>query len=389
MTRASKPTFATTYPGLRVLDLSTNIAGPLAAMVLGDQGADVIKVERPRTGDDTRALPPHRGTESTVFLAFNRNKRSIELDLKAPEGREALLRLAEDADVVIESFGPGVAAKLGLTFEDFRERNPGVVVCTVSAYGSGPIGRRLPGYDGLIQAFTGMMSFNGHPERPPARVAPSAVDISTGLWAVIAIQSALTRRGGVPKAQHVEVSLVDSAMMLMSHQVLGFLATGEAPVRLGAGTPAAVPFEAFEAADGSLMVAVANDRHWVGLCRALDTPDLLADESLATASGRVGARERIHRAVAHRLATDTVDAWLMRLEAAGVPAGPVLDLPQALEHPLMAERDLLVRPAEDPLAPELLRSPIDPAGAGVRRPPPQLGEHTAEVLAASSCQNKR
>jgi crotonobetainyl-CoA:carnitine CoA-transferase CaiB-like acyl-CoA transferase len=283
---------------------------------------------------------------------------------------------------VIESFGPGVAAKLGLAFEDFRERNPTVVVCSISAYGAGPIGRRMPGYDGLIQAFTGMMSFNGHPDGPPARVAPSAVDISTGLWAVIAIQSAISRRASLQEGQHIEVALVDSAMALMSNQVLGFLATGEAPVRLGSGTPAAVPYEVFEAADGNLMVAVANDQQWAGLCRVLKVPDLLADASLATASGRVRARERIRRAVADRLSTNTVSAWLRRLEAAGVPAGPVQSLPEALEHPLMAERHLFVRPANDTLQPELLRLPIDTSGAGVRRPAPRLGEHTAEVLTA-------
>jgi crotonobetainyl-CoA:carnitine CoA-transferase CaiB-like acyl-CoA transferase len=382
MTVSPGRAFATTYDGLRVLDLSANVAGPLAAMVLADQGADVIKVERPGTGDDTRALPPYRGTESTVFVAFNRGKRSIELGLGTPEGRDTLLELARDVDVVIESFGPGVARKLGLAFEDFRERNPVIVVCTVSAYGGGPIGSRMAGYDGLIQAFTGMMSFNGHPDASPARVAPSAVDISTGLWAVIGIQSALVRRASVQEAQHIEVALVDSAMALMSHQVLGFLASGEAPVRLGSGTPAAVPYEVFNAADGNLMVAVANDQQWAGLCRVLEVPDLLADASLATVSGRVRARERIRLAVADRLSTNTVAAWLMRLEAAGVPAGPVQSLPEALEHPLIAERHLLVRPADDPLQPELLRLPIDPSGAGVRLSAPRLGEHTAEVLAA-------
>jgi crotonobetainyl-CoA:carnitine CoA-transferase CaiB-like acyl-CoA transferase len=351
-------------------------------MVLGDQGADVIKVERPGTGDDTRALPPHRDSQSTVFLAVNRNKRSIELDVRSHRGRETLLRLVDDTDVVIESFGPGVSEKLGLSFHALRERNPRVILCTISAYGTGPIGRRLPGYDGLIQAFTGMLSFNGQPDAPPARVAPSAVDISTGLWAVIAIQSALTRRGADGEGAQLEVSLVDSAMTLMSHQVLGLLATGEPPVRLGSGTPAAVPFEAFDAADGQVMVAVANDQQWTRLCETLGLPELLADRGLSTVGGRVQARERVRRAVAARIRGETVDTWLDRLQAARVPAGRVHDLSEALAQPLMEERGLLVRPVDDPDGPEQLRLPIDPGGAGVRRSPPRLGEHTSEVLRA-------
>lgn len=374
---------STTYAGLRVLDLSTNLAGPLAAMVLGDLGADVVKIERPGGGDDTRALPPHSEEGSAIFRSVNRNKRSVELDVSAPDGREALLRLVADADVVVESFGPGVAEKLGLTFGDLRKRNPEVVVCSISAYGRGEIGRRLPGYDGLIQAFTGMMSFNGHPDGPPARVAPSAVDISTGLWAVVAIQAALRRRAQRREGEHLEIALVDTAMTLMGHQVLATLMTGEAPVRLGSGTAAAAPYEAFEAADGTLMLAVANDGQWKRLCDALELGDLAADPSLTHAPGRVVARERIRARVAERIATDRVESWLERLTAARVPAARVADLPDALSHPLVAERGLLVEPGGDPGAGPLLRLPIDPDGSCVRRRPPALGEHTDEVLGAT------
>jgi crotonobetainyl-CoA:carnitine CoA-transferase CaiB-like acyl-CoA transferase len=370
---------ASTYAGLSVLDLSTNLAGPLAAMVLADQGADVIKVERPGTGDDTRALPPHLDGQSTIFLAVNRGKRSVALDLRETAAREALLRLAATADVVIESFGPGVAARLGLDFEAFTSVNPDVVLCSISAFGDGPLGSRLPGYDGLVQAFTGMMSLTGHAGQPPARVAPSAIDISTGLWAVIGIQSALVHRAAGGGAQRVDAALVDSAFMLMCHQLLGYLATGEVPQRLGSATPSAAPYEAFAATDGFLVVAVANDRQWLALCDALDLGDLRERPDLATAGGRVAAREELSARVAERIAAGTVEHWTAVLGAARVPAGRVNDVGEAFAHPVTTERALLVDRGGFPQ----LRLPIDATAGCVAQRPPSLGEHTYDVLRAA------
>src|SRR5260370_22627363 len=182
-----------TYRGLRVLDLGTNIAAPFAAMMLGDMGADVIKIERPPSGDDPRALPPHWGHDATVFLAVNRNKRSVLLDIKTPEGRAALFKLVESADVVVESFPPGLAEKLKLRFEDLHAHNPRTVLCSVSAFGDGPLGAQMPGYDALVQAVSGLMSFTGQPEAPPIRLAPSVLDLTAGMWGLIGIMAALTR----------------------------------------------------------------------------------------------------------------------------------------------------------------------------------------------------
>jgi crotonobetainyl-CoA:carnitine CoA-transferase CaiB-like acyl-CoA transferase len=363
---------ASTYAGLRVLDLSTNLAGPLAAMVLADLGADVIKVERPEHGDDTRTLPPQWDGESTVFLAVNRGKRSIVLDLAAEDGRAALLDLVEGADVVIESFGPGVAQRLELTFEDFKARNGDIILCDISAYGDGPIGSELPGYDGLIQAFTGMMDMTGHEGQAPARVAPSAVDISTGLWAAIGIQGALKRRSEGGGGQRVDVALVDSAFMLMCHQVLGVLATGDSPKRLGSATPSAAPYEAFMASDGYLVLAVANDRQWLRLCDALGLAELAGDPDLQTSHGRVARRAELSGAIQKVLWGDSVDAWIERLGTARIPVGRVNDLKTALAHPLTEERRILVGRDGSRMQ---LRLPIDSDGSAVSSDPPSLGAH--------------
>ena len=367
--------------GLRVLDLSSNIAGPLAAMVLADLGADVIKVERQGAGDDLRSLHPRfRGT-GTLFLAFNRGKRSVELDLASAEGREALLALTETADVLIESFGPGVTDRLGIDFAAVRARSSRIIYATVSAFGDGEIGRRLPGYDSLIQAFSGMISITGHAGAPPTRVAPSSIDLSTGTWLVVSILLALRRREhGDDSAQHLTGALIDSALNLMGHQVLGTLATGEATAPLGSGSPSTMPNGAFHAADDWIVVATANESQWRRLCDAIDAPDLAADPRFATVGDRLAARDELQRELDDRFAARTAREWIDRLQAARVPVGEINDLMEAIEHPLIAERGLLVAVDADEEQLPQLRLPIDPRGAGVHTGPPRLGQHTAEVL---------
>ena len=373
---------AGTLTGLRVLDLSSNLAGPLATMILGDLGADVVKIERTGRGDDTRSLYPRWQGTSTVFHSVNRGKRSVELDLASDLGLEATLRLAATADVLVESFGPGVATKLGIDFNIVAARNPRIIYATVSAFGSGPVGSTLPGYDSLIQAFAGMMSITGHPDAPPARVAPSAIDLSTGLWLVIAVQDALRRRELEPGPQYLESALVDTAFNLMGHQLLGMLATGEVPGPLGSGSPSSCPNGAFAAADGPIVVATGNEAQWQRLCEALGTPALATDPRFATIPDRIAHRAELQAELDTRFQTNTVDGWIERLQCARVSAGRVNDLSQAIEHPLFAERELLVSPAtpEGEHLPQL-RIPIDRPGDGVRAAPPCLGEHTETVLA--------
>jgi crotonobetainyl-CoA:carnitine CoA-transferase CaiB-like acyl-CoA transferase len=371
-----------TYAGLRVLDLSSNLAGPLAAMVLGDLGADVIKVERPDRGDDTRTLPPRWRDAGTVFHSVNRNKRSVGLDLRSDAGREALLRLAEGADVLVESFGPHVAERLGLAFEDVRARSPRIVYCSISAFGDGPAGRELPGYDALVQAFSGMISITGTPGGPPARVAPSAIDLSTGLWSVVAIMAALARRATNDEAQHVETALIDSAINLMGHQVMGLLATGKVPQPLGTSAPSTTPNGAFRASDGWVVVATANDAQFARLCDALGLAELASDPRFVTVQARVDAREALQALLEPVFAREPVAAWLERLGSAGIAVARIHDLREALAHPVTEERGLLVQPEPGGRVDDLaqIRLPIDADGACIRRPPPALGEHTEEVL---------
>jgi len=371
-----------TYRGLRVLDLSSYIAGPLAAMMLGDMGAEVIKIERPAIGDETRALPPRWGDDATVFFAINRNKRSVLLDTKSPEGRAALLRLVETADVVVESFPPGLAEKHRLRFEDLRERNPRIVVCSITAFGDGPLGARMPGFDALVQAVSGLMSFTGEPNSPPVRLAPSVLDLTTGMWGAIGIMAALARRAAGGGAEHVRPSLLDSAFMLMCHQVLGFLATGELPQRLGTGAPSAMPYRVYEASDGSFMLATASDAQFVRLCAVLGIDALAQDPRFRTMSARLAGREALDSLLAERFRQRPVAEWLQRLAAAGISAGPLNNIEQSLALPVVKERALFVPPENLHWlgGMPLLRLPIDPDGSGVTMPPPKLGQHTAEVL---------
>lgn len=373
-----------TYEGLRVLDLSENIAGPLACMVLADLGADVVKIERPGTGEATRSLTPRWAGdgESTVFLTVNRNKRSVALDIASPAGRDAVLRIAAGVDVVVESFRPGVADRLGLGFDDMARARPGVVHCSVSAFGEGPLGHDRPGYDAILQAFSGIMEMTGDEHGLPARAAPSVVDVSTGLWATTSIQAALARRDREPGAQRLEATLVDSAFFLMCHQVVGYLGTGSFPGRLGSAAPSTAPYQAFRTADGAIMIAGATDRLFERLCRALDLPDVAADPRYATVTDRVRDRDTLTELIETQLATASSEYWLERIGAAGVPAGPVNDLAAALAHPVTVERRL-VREVESERHAGLqqLRLPIDTGGDCSLREPPALGRDTADVLA--------
>ncbi|MET8181534.1 CoA transferase [Streptomyces sp. NPDC005336] len=374
--------FADTYRGVRVIDLSENIAGPLACMTLADMGADVIKVERPGAGEATRSLPPYWDGESTVFLAYNRNKRSVVLDLTTDQGREALLRLVETADVLVQSFRPGVLDRLGLGTEAMTARRADLILCSISAFGEGSVGRTKPGYDALMQAFTGIMDMTGEPDGDPVRAAPSVLDISTGMWAAMSIMAALARRSPSQGPQLLEASLVDSGFFLLSHQLMGYLATGEPPGRLGSAAPSASPYQLFHTADQPIMIATSTDRMFERLCAALGADDLAEEPGFRTMQGRIDGRDELAKALESHLVLQPAQHWLDVLDDAGVPASPVQGLGEALATPIGQERRL-VQPAEPGRVGDLrlVHLPMDRDRQAPRRQPPSAGEHTREILA--------
>jgi len=373
-----------TLDGIRVADFSNNLAGPYAAMLLGDLGADVIKVERPQGGDDSRAQPPFWNGESVVYLTVNRNKRSIALDLKDETDVANARRLAETADVVVQSFRPGVMDRLGLGYDAIKERNRRVVYVSISAFGEEGPGRDLPGYDPLVQAFTGLMNMTGEADGPPVRVAASITDLSAGLFSVIATLAALRVRERTGEGTRIDVSLSDSLLAMMNHQVTTVIATGKAPGRLGSASPIAAPYQAIRAQDGHIMVAAGNQSLWTRLAGAIGAPGLVDDPRFENVAKRVANLPALVQELEARTLKETVAHWVKQIGAAGVPCGPVNDLADTLKDPIVTERDVIAAVPGHPNVPDLalVDLPFRAGGKtlGGHRPAPTLGQHSAEIL---------
>lgn len=367
--------------GVRVLDLSRVLAGPYCTQVLADLGAQVWKVEPP-TGDDTRRWgPPFVGDDAAYFLAANRGKHSLAVDLKQPAGATVVADLAARADVVVENFKVGDLARYGLAYDDVRESNPGVVYVSITGYGQTGPRAAEPGYDLVMQAMTGLLAMTGPSDGDPARVGVALIDVLTGMHAATATLAALRRRDATGAGAHVDLALFDVGLASMANIGQAALVTGDSPVRRGSAHPSIVPYQAFATADGAVVVAVGNDDQFARLCEVLGAPALATDARFGTNPDRVAHRDELVPLLADRLATRPTAVLVDDLAAARVPAAPVQDVATALDDPQTEHRDMRWTVDRDGDPVDLLGNPAgDLAGAARDRPPPRLGEHTRAVL---------
>jgi crotonobetainyl-CoA:carnitine CoA-transferase CaiB-like acyl-CoA transferase len=367
--------------GVRVLDLSRVLAGPYATMVLGDLGADVLKVEHPERGDDTRHWgPPFAGGESAYFLSVNRNKRSIGVDLKDQEGLERVKKLAAGADVLIENWRRGALEKLGLGYKALKEENPDLIYCSVTGFGPGPDEDR-PGYDFLVQARGGVMGITGQPGGEPTKVGVAISDIVCGLFASNAILAALYRRSATGEGARIEVPLFESTLGWLANRGQEYLLSGEDTGLIGNAHPSIVPYQTFHASDKPLVVAVGNNTQFANLCRAIGRPELAEDERYATNPDRVSNREALISELQQEFGKRSAEEWAEELRAAGVPSGPVNTLADVFadEHVLGSGMlKVLDHPSAGPL--EMVASPliVDGEHLPIRHAPPTLAQHTEE-----------
>ena len=370
--------------GLTVLDLTRVLSGPYCTMMLADMGARVIKVERPGGGDDTRAWgPPFQSGESAYFLSVNRNKESVTLDLKHPDGRRVLDALIDRADVLAENFRPGALDRMGLSYADLARRRPDLVYCSISGFGQSGPRRREPGYDAVMQGEGGLMSITGAEDGPAYRLGVAIVDVVSGMFAAYGVAVALLARERTGRGQLVDVGMLDAAAAVLTYQAGSYFATGRAPGRLGNRHPSIAPYESLEAADGELVVAAGNDQLWRALCGVLGLGALADDPRFRTNADRVAARGVLRPLLVERLRTRPVADWLTQLKAAGVPCGGVRDLEQVFSDPQIVERAMVVA-LDHPIAGAIrqLGVPVklDGTPGMVRTPPPALGQHTDAVL---------
>jgi len=369
---------------LRVLDFGKVLAAPLCTLYLGEMGAEIIKVEAVGTGDETRGWPPFVGPGlGTVFLTVNRNKRSIALDLKTSEGRAIAHRLAATADVAIESFGTGVAERLGIDADTLRGLNDRLVYCSISGFGrSGPM-RNAPGYDVILQAFSGMMALTGEDGGGYIRSPVSPIDQMTGMHALTGILACLVERERTGRGGKVNVSLFDTAVGLLGYNIHSFWEKGVQPAKCGSSHEALCPYQAFEAADGPIMIGVANDNLWRKFCAIVGLGDIADDPRFRTNADRVIHRPETLRLVQEVIGRGTVAEWYEKIAAAGVPCSPINSLPQLLDHPHTAASGIVLQ-YEHPTAGPLkgIAQPVifnDELRQSIL-PPPNLGQHTAEIL---------
>ena len=374
--------------GITILDLSRVLAGPFCTMLAADMGARVIKIEHPTRGDDTRGWgPPFVAGESAYFLSVNRNKESVAIDFKHRDGRAVLDHLLARADIVVENFRPGTLDALGLGYAEVATRHPALIYVSISGFGRTGPRRDEAGYDAVAQAESGLMSVTGTPDGPPVRLGVAVADLVAGMFAFQGLLAALIARGRTGRGQLVDVALLDAVTALLTYQAERYLTTGTTPTRAGNRHASIAPYDAFQAADGMLILAIGSDALWLAFCRAAGLADLAADVTLATNEGRVRAYGTLRPRLATAIAGRRRDEWIEVLRAAGVPAGAVRTIDEALADPQIAARGMVARVSHPTVGSlDVLGIPVklsDTPGA-VRTSPPLLGQHTRAVLKADA-----
>ena len=370
---------------IQVLDLTRALAGPFCTLMLGDYGADVIKIEIPETGDDTRHWgPPFIGDESAYFLSINRNKRSLTLNFKEQEAIKIFLKLVANADVVVENFTPGVMKRFGLDYETVKAINPSIIYCSISGFGQdGPYQNR-PAYDQIMQGVSGLMSITGEPDGEPQKVGIAVSDIGAGMWAAFAVMTALHHRSNSGDGQHIDISMLDAQVAWMTYQAAYFFANEEPPKRLGAAHPTLVPYQAFMSQDGKYVnVAVGSERLWERFCEGVDRMDLKDDPNFAQNGDRVRNRSTLVPLLQEYFLTQPADYWVDALQAVNVPAGPINDLADVFSDPQILHREMLVEiphPTLKSIKQTGLPLKFSVTPGAFDKHPPLLGEHNEEIL---------
>ena len=371
--------------GVRVLDLTRALAGPFCTLMLGDYGADVIKIELPNTGDDTRHWgPPFIGEESAYFLSINRNKRSLTLNFKEEQAREIFLKLVEQSDVVVENFTPGVMSRFGLEYATVKEANPQIIYCSISGFGQdGPYQNR-PAYDQIMQGISGLMSITGDLGGEPQKVGVAVTDIGSGMWAAFAVISALYHREQQGEGQYIDISMLDAQVAWLTYQAGYYFAYDRPPQRLGAAHPTLVPYQAFMCQDGKyLNVAVGSERLWERFCQAVKLMDLKDRPEFATNGVRVENRATLVPLLQTHFLTRPADDWVADLQALNVPAGPINDLADVFADPQVLHRQMLLEmphPTLGDIKQTGLPIKFSRTPGGLELPPPLLGEHNGSIL---------
>ena len=370
--------------GVRVLDCSQILAGPFCSMLLADMGADVIKIEKPNGGDDTRRMgPPFIDTESAAFLAMNRNKRSVVLNFKEPAGVDTMKKLVEDADIIIENYRTGVMERLGLGYEDLKEINPGIIYCSISGFGrTGPYAKR-GGYDLIAQAMSGIMSFTGVPDTPPVKAGVPVADMNAGMFSVYGILAAYIHKLKTGEGQYLEISLLEAALAYTVWESAGYFATGEVAGPLGSSHRNSAPYQGLKTSDGYIVVGAPNQPNWERLAMAFGCSELIAREEYSDNAGRLVSRAKLEEELELTTTQKTTDEWLVILEEAGVPAGPILNMEQIWADPQVQDRGMeavLEHPTAGTTKNIGLAAKLYGTPGRITKPAPLLAQHTREVL---------